>query len=164
MAHNIAFGFLGIGLPDDITVFIVSSLPFLGLRAGILVSAIMGFGAARTLVVCVAGSMTPAPFILIFFSNLLGSLESKRSLVSTVRQLRRMLLPRSRHTHERLILALFVFAALPLPFTGVWAGSIIAAALGLDIKMSLLVMGAGTFVSAVFMMILAFIFPALFWL
>ena len=164
MIHNIAFGLLGIGLPDDITAFIVSSLPFLGLRAGMLVSVIMGFGVIRTLVVCVAGSMAPAPFILIFFNNLLDSLERRRSLVSMVRQLRRVLLRRSRHVRERLALALFVFAALPLPFTGVWAGSIIAAALGLDIRMSLLAIGAGTLVSAILMMMLAFIFPALFWL
>ena len=164
MADNIAFRFLSVGLADDITVFIVSSLPFLGLRSGILLSAFMGFGVVRTLVVCVFGSLAPAPFILIIFNKLLDGMERRRTLASIIRRLKRVIMRKSRHARERLTLALFIFAALPLPLTGVWASSIIAAAFGLDIKMSLLAISAGTLLGAIIMMILATIFPALFWL
>jgi len=163
MADNIAFGFLSIGLPDDLTVFIVCALPLLGLRAGVLLSTFMGFGVIRTLVVCVVGSLVPMPFILILFNKILISLERQRSLASITRSLRRAILRRSRHARERLALALFIFAALPLPITGVWASSIIATALGLDLKTSLLAISAGTLASAVIYILLALIFPALFW-
>ena len=164
MADNIAFGFLNIGFPDDMTVFIVSSMPFLGLRAGILLSVFMGFGVIRTLVVCVAGSLMPAPFILIFFNKLLDSLERRRSLASMIRRVRRAILRRSRHARERLALGLFIFSALPLPLTGVWAASIIASSLGLDAKMSMLAIGAGTFAGAIIYLLLTLTFPALFWI
>jgi len=146
------------------TVFIVSALPLLGLRAGIVISVFMGFGALRMLFVCLAGSLAPMPFILLLFSKFLGIMERKRALASTIRRLRRVMARKNRHAHERLVFGLFVFAALPLPLTGVWMSSIIAATLGLDLKASLLAIAAGTLVSAVIMMMIAFIFPGLFWM
>ena len=164
MADNIAFGFLSIGLPDGLTVFIVSSLPFMGLRSGILISAFIGFGLIQTLVVCLAGSLAPAPLILFLSNRLLSGMAHRRSFASIVRQLKRSTLRKSRYASERIVLGLFVFAALPLPFTGVWASSVISAALGLDIRVSLLAIAAGTFAGAVIMIILSLIFPALFWI
>jgi len=159
MGGNIAFGFLGIGFPDNITVFIVSMLPFLGLRSGVVLSFFMGFGIIRTLVICTIGSLVPAPFILILFDRML--LRLGRGHIS--RHVRRIARTRRRNG-ERLFVALFVFAALPLPFTSVWVSSVLAAMLGLDFKTSMLAIGAGTFASTILMMIFAFIFPGLFWI
>ena len=163
MAENIAFGFLGIGLPDGMSVFIVSALPFLGIRAGIIISGFMGFGVLRTLVVCVLGSLAPAPFILILFNRLLDAFERRRVLAFAVRRIKRVLSRKNRHARERLVFGLFIFAALPIPLSGVWMSSAVAAALGLDLKASLLAIAAGTLISAVLMLLLALIFPGLFW-
>ena len=145
-------------------VFVVSMAPLLGTRAGIVIAAFMGFGTFRTLVVCLAGSLAPAPFILILFNKFTGALERKRILGLVVRRAKRLVTRQNRNARSRLAFALFVFAALPLPLTGVWASSIIAAALGLHLQSSLLAIAAGTFVNAIFLMLLAFIFPGLFWI
>jgi len=163
MGGNIAFGFLSVGFPDNMTVLIVSMLPFLGLRSGVVLSFFMGFGVIRTLVVCTLGSLVPAPFILILFDKFLFKLGRKRTFSSVSRNIRRITRTR-RHNSERLFFALFVFAALPLPFTSVWVSSAIAAALGLDIKTSMLAISAGTLAATVLMMIFAFAFPGLFWI
>ena len=162
MGENIAFGFLGLGFPDSMTVFIVSMLPLLGLRAGVVLSFFMGFGVVRTLVVCMLGALAPAPFILILFDKMLWKLERKRGFSSTLRRIKRILRGR-RSSGERLFFALFVFAALPLPFTSVWISGIAAAMLGLDFRTSMLAIGAGTFASTILMMIFVFAFPGLFW-
>lgn len=162
MGANFAFGFLGVGFPDNMTVFIVSMLPFLGLRSGVTLSFFMGFGVIRTLVVCTLGSLMPAPFILILFDKMLFRFGRKRAFFSVSRHIRRAVRTR-RYNSERMFIALFVFAALPLPFTSTWVSSVIAAALGLDFRTSLLAISAGTLCSTFLMMVFAFVFPGLFW-
>ena len=46
---------------------------------------------------------------------------------------------------EKRMLAVFLFVALPLPMTGVWAGSILAAMLGLGRKESFFALATGNF-------------------
>ena len=46
---------------------------------------------------------------------------------------------------ERLFLGVFTFVALPLPLTGIWAGGILAAIIGLDFKRTFVALAAGNF-------------------
>ncbi|MCL2618033.1 MAG: small multi-drug export protein [Defluviitaleaceae bacterium] len=163
MADNIAFGFLSVGLPDDLTVFIVSGLPFMGLRSGVLISAFMGFGVLRTLLVCLAGSLASMPVALTLWRRLIYGMERRRGASHVIRRLKRAVILRNSYVREKVLFALFVLAALPLPFTGVWASSLAAAVLGLDTRLSLMAIAAGTFVCAVLMILLSWVFPALFW-
>ena len=46
---------------------------------------------------------------------------------------------------ERLFLGVYTFVAIPLPLTGIWAGGILAAMLGLDFKRTFFALSAGNF-------------------
>ena len=46
---------------------------------------------------------------------------------------------------ERLFLGVYAFVAIPLPLTGIWAGGILAAMLGLDFKHTFFALSAGNF-------------------
>ena len=46
---------------------------------------------------------------------------------------------------DRLLFGVYSFVALPLPLTGIWAGGILAAMLGLDTKRTFLALAAGNF-------------------
>ena len=46
---------------------------------------------------------------------------------------------------ERLFLGVYTFVAIPLPLTGIWAGGILAAMLGLDFKRTVFALSAGNF-------------------
>ncbi len=46
---------------------------------------------------------------------------------------------------DRLLFGVYSFVALPLPLTGIWAGGILAAMLGLDRKRTFLALAAGNF-------------------
>jgi uncharacterized membrane protein len=59
-------------------------------------------------------------------------------------------------------IGLITFVAIPLPTTGLWTGSAIAAFLGLDFKKSLLCTSIGGILSAFIITILCVVFPALF--
>ena len=57
-------------------------------------------------------------------------------------------------------IALILFIGIPLPGTGVWTGSVIAAFLGLDIKKSMVCIIAGNLLSALALLFLCLLFPA----
>ena len=164
MAENIAFALLGIGLPDGFMIFVVSALPFMGVRAGMAIAEFIGFGVLRTLLVCLLGGLTPAPFVVIILRKALAASRRRGVVGSFLRSLRRALERGNRHTRHRLVVVMFAFAALPLPFTGVWASSVAAAMLGFDPRLALLAIAAGTFVNALLMLVLVQIMPGLFWI
>jgi uncharacterized membrane protein len=61
----------------------------------------------------------------------------------------------------RMMWALYIFVAIPLPMTGAWTGSLIAAFLNLPLKRSLPAIMAGVATAGVIMLLLAYAAPAL---
>ena len=63
----------------------------------------------------------------------------------------------------KVMFALYIFVAIPLPMTGAWTGSLIAAFLDLPIKRSFPAIVAGVATAAVIMLVLTYLAPALLW-
>lgn len=65
---NSLIEFLG-GIPDWLSLILISVLPILELRGGMIAAAIMDVPYLLALTVCVIGNMLPIPFILLFLNK-----------------------------------------------------------------------------------------------
>ena len=96
-------------------VFIISMIPILELRGALLVAGpILGVPVAKAIPLCIIGNIIPVPFIL-------TKLESKA-------------MSKSDKIEKYEFWGLVLFVGIPLPGTGAWTGSLIAALLGIKFK------------------------------
>ena len=51
-------------------VFIISMIPILELRGGLLAASLMKISAAKALPICIVGNIIPIPFILLFIRQI----------------------------------------------------------------------------------------------
>ena len=141
-------------------LFIYSAVPFTEQRVTIPLGIIYyDYSPLFITAVCFLGALIPAPFILLLFSKAYAAASGIRLFDPLTGFIERKVRKKSKRFELYKELALITFVGIPLPGTGVWTGSVIAALLGLDIKKSMLCIIAGNFISAVILLILSLLFP-----
>lgn len=110
-------------------VFFCSLLPIIELRGAIPLGAGLGLPWWQSYVISIIGNMLPVPFILLFIKAILGWMS--RCRVKLFNRFAGWLygkVDKHRGKVERYAFwGLFLFVAIPLPGTGAWTGSLIAA-------------------------------------
>ena len=66
---------LGQYIPAELVTFIVSLMPLLECRGGIIVGRLLGLPLATTLIFSVLGNILPIPFILLFIKKIFACLK-----------------------------------------------------------------------------------------
>ena len=142
----------------EIVVFIISMMPILELRGGLIASALLKVNPVIGYIVSIVGNIIPVPFILLFINKILDWMEnSKRkffhNLASSIRK--------KANKHKGKIekygyYGLILFVGIPLPGTGAWTGCLVASLLNLDKKKSFLCTMIGIFIASIIMMILSY--------
>lgn len=125
------------GMPPELVLFLISLLPLLELRGGILAAGLLHVDMLRAFVVCLAGTLLPVPFILLFFQKILEWLQNTR-FVHLVNRLRARMEKKSRQIEKYKTFGLLIFVAVPLPGTGAWTGSMAAALMGMRFRDALI--------------------------
>lgn len=151
------FGFLGkTTIGKNLTIFLVSMLPIVELRGGMIAASLLGLKAIPSLIICIIGNIIPIPFILWFITPVFNWFKKKKFL-------RKFALWCENHAQKNQgkidslkYYGLFLFVAIPLPTTGAWTGSLIAALLGLDKKKSCIAAILGVVVAGFIMMLISF--------
>ena len=64
-------------LPPELVVFVVSLLPVLELRGGLVAASILGIDWIVAFPICVIGNMLPIPFILLFLKQIFAFLKKR---------------------------------------------------------------------------------------
>ncbi len=106
------------------------------------------------------GSLLPVPFVLICF-NKIFELLGKYKLTSGIYNLIQRKISKNKSKFEKFEeIALITFIAIPLPTTGVWTGTAIAAFLKLDFKKSVMCAVVGSFICGLIITGLSIAFPA----
>ena len=104
-------------------------------------------------VLAIIGSSIPVPFILFFIKKLLHWLTNSK--VKFFNKVSNFVLSKVEKHQEKVkkfgYLAIFIFVALPIPGTGVWTGSLLAAMLDLRIKYALPIIIVGNIVASLCM-------------
>jgi uncharacterized membrane protein len=137
-------------------VFIISMMPVLELRGGVLAGYWMNLPLLTTSILGVAGNLLPIPFILLFMEKIFEFMEKHKILVRFMRALRE----RAKHKSKTLVNAEFwglvLFVAIPLPVTGAWTGAWAAEILQIPRRKAFLAITLGVFGALTIMLIFSY--------
>ena len=132
---------------SEIIAFIVSLLPILELRGGLIAAKLMNVEFIRAFIICFIGNMLPIPFILLFIRKIFNLLKRNRKFGRIIEKLEEKSLSKADNIRKYRLWGLFLFVAIPLPGTGAWTGALIADLLNIRIRDAMLTIGAGVLVA-----------------
>ncbi len=140
----------------EILVFIISMMPILELRGGLIAASLLGLSGVKSFIICLIGNIIPIPFILWFITPLFDKLKKTKKLSKLVEKLENKAMSKKEQIEKLQYWGLLLFVGIPLPGTGAWTGCLIAALLGMDKKKSMLAAIGGVVMAGIIMMILSF--------
>lgn len=149
-------GLTSIAFGKEIIVFIISMLPILELRGGLIAASLLDINPVTSFIVCFLGNILPIPFILWFITPLFTKLKKTKLFSGMVNKLENKALSKKDQIEKYEFWGLLLFVGIPLPGTGAWTGCLIAALLDMNKKKSLLAASLGVLLAGIIMMILSF--------
>lgn len=128
-------------------LFCISMLPIVELRGGIPAGAAMGLPFWPVYLICVLGNLLPVPFLILFAKTVLQKLSTLPRIGGFFRRLIRRADAKAAEIGQYEKWGLFILVAIPLPGTGAWTGSLVAAVLRMRLLPAVLIIAAGVLVS-----------------
>lgn len=136
----------------ELIVILTAASPFFELRGAIPLSLmVFHFSVIKTIILSLLGNILIIPLILIFLEKVSNYL-SKKFLV--FKQFFNWLFEKTRKKFLKNYLkwgkvALVIFVAIPLPFTGAWTGSVAAFLFGFDKKEAFFLISLGVIIALI---------------
>ena len=124
-------------------IFLISMLPLVELRGAIPIGAALGVEYYYNFIAAIIGNLLPVPFILLFIPKILEFLNRFKPFQPIVRWLWKKADKHSGRVLSGAFIGLMSFVLLPIPGTGAWTGSLIAALFKLPFWRSLLAVTLG---------------------
>ena len=140
-------------ISKELIIFIISMIPILELRGGLLAASLLKVSAAKAIPICIMGNIIPIPFILLFIRQILKKTKVFRGLIE---RLENRAMGKSDQIKRYEFLGLLLFVGVPLPGTGAWTGSLIASLLEVDIKKSSIAILCGLIMATVIMYVVSY--------
>ena len=137
-------------------VFIISMIPLLELRGGLLAASLLKISAAKAIPLCIVGNIIPIPFILLFIRQIFKVLKKTKLFRGLITKLENRAMGKSDQIKRYEFLGLLLFVGIPLPGTGAWTGALIASLLEVDIKKSSIAILCGLFMASAIMYIVSY--------
>ncbi len=137
--------------PNELIVFLISMLPIVELRGGMFAAKLFEIDFFKAFLICYTGNMLPVPFILLFIRKIFGFLKKKKKFSAFIKKLEDKTYLKSDKALRWKGLGLLFFVAVPVPGTGGWTGSLIAALLEMKIRISLPLIAIGVFIADLIM-------------
>ena len=147
------------GLPDEVICFVVSMVPIIELRGGLIIASIKGVPLWRAIGVCIAGNLVPIPFILLLITPIFAWLKKTKLFKPLVEKLEKKSMSKSDKIKKYEFLGLMLFVGIPLPGTGAWTGSLIAALLDIKIKKAFPAICLGLVMATIIMCFISYGIP-----
>ncbi|MBO6046750.1 MAG: small multi-drug export protein [Erysipelotrichaceae bacterium] len=140
---------LGQYISANAVVFIVSLCPILECRGGLIVASLLQVPIPTAVLLCIVGNALPVPFILLFIRHIFKWLKKFDWSRPWIEKLEAHAMNRSSRLDKGEFIGLLLFVGIPLPGTGAWTGSLIAALLEMDIKKATLAAFLGILLATV---------------
>ena len=136
--------------------FIISMVPFIELRGGLLAAALLGVDIFLAIPICILGNIIPIPFILWFITPIFKWLKKTKLFRPLVEKLEKKATDKSDKIEKGYFWGLALFVGIPLPGTGAWTGSLIAALLDIPKKKSIPAILLGIAIATVIMSLVSY--------
>ena len=144
------------GVNKDVIIFIISLLPLLELRGGLIAASLLRVNIYKALVICFLGNILPIPFVLLLLEKIFDFLRRWKVTKKLVDWLEKKLLSTRNQLDKYGYPGLLLFVCIPLPGPGAWTGSGLAVLLGLDRKKSFVYIIFGVLLAEVIMGIFSY--------
>lgn len=136
---------------------LISMVPVVELRGAIPIATANGLNFWAAIVLSVIGNLIPVPFIIIFIQKIFAWLRSVNSwLDRLVTRLEKRAENKSATVQKYAFWGLFFLVAIPLPGTGAWTGSLVAAMLNMPLKKAFPAIALGVVGAAVIVALVTF--------
>ena len=142
---------LGQYISGEAIVFIISMIPILELRGGLIVAKLLDIHLLKAIPLCIIGNIIPIPFILLFIRQIFKWLKKVPGISKLVIKIEERAMGKSDKIKQYEFWGLVLFVGIPLPGTGAWTGSLIAALLEVDIKKAVLAELLGIAIATIIM-------------
>lgn len=149
---------LGGKVGKEVIVFIISMVPILELRGGLIAAgpALLDVPMWEAIPICIIGNIIPVPFILLLITKIFDWLKKTKLFRPMVERLEKKAMSKSANIEKYEFWGLVAFVAIPLPGTGAWTGSLIAALLGVRFRKAFPAVMLGVLLAAVIMTLFSY--------
>ncbi len=151
-------GLTSIAFGREILVFIISLLPILELRGGLIAAALLKLNPIPSYIISMIGNIIPIPFILFLMAKILEKMRNSK--IKSFNKFANFLdkkVEKHKNSIEKFgYWGLVLFVGIPLPGTGAWTGTLLASVLNLDKKKSFGAILLGVVMASVIMMLISF--------
>ncbi len=149
-------GLATIPFGKEIIVFIISLMPILELRGGLIAASLLGCEPITSYIIAIIGNVIPVPFILWFINAILEKMRHSKRFKKTANWLDKKVDKHKGQIEKYGFWGLVLFVGIPLPGTGAWTGCLIAAVLEMDRKKAFIAAMIGIFIASIIMMLISF--------
>ena len=137
------------------SVFLVSMIPLIEERGGLILARMLGIPMWEAVFWCVLGNIVPIPFILLLIEKVIHWMAGHH-LSGVAEWLIRKAEKNKPKIDRYGFLGLMLFVGIPLPGTGAWTGSLVASLFDMDLKKASISILLGIFLAAVIMTLFSY--------
>ncbi len=148
-------------IPEELIVFIISLLPVLELRGGLIAASLLGVDFIPAFIISYIANMIPIPFILLFIRKIFQFLRDKRFFGKIICKLEARSAKKSESVKKYGRWGLLIFVAIPLPGTGGWTGALVAALMDMRMKYATPIIALGVLIAGIIMSVISYGIPTL---
>ena len=139
-----------------ILVFIISLMPILELRGGLIAAALLGLPPVPAYIISIIGNLIPIPLILWLLDYVFDFMKKHNILKKFVLFCERKGNEKKDKIENLGFWGLVLFVGVPLPGTGAWTGCLIATILRMDKKKAFLAAALGVIMASIIMMLISY--------
>ena len=141
---------IGQYISKEMAVFLVSMIPLVEERGGLLLASMLGIPMWRGILFCVLGNILPIPFILLFIKKIFHWMADHHmsKIVVKMEEKAKKNKPKIDKYGQ---LGLTLFVGIPLPGTGAWTGALVASLFDMDLKRASISIFLGIILAAIIM-------------
>ncbi len=147
---------LGDKMSAELVIFLVSMIPILELRGGLIVASLLHVDMWTAIPICIIGNIIPVPFILLLITKIFAAMKKTKLFGGMVTALERRAMGKSERIQKGEFIGLMLFVGIPLPGTGAWTGSLIAALLGIKNRKAVPAILLGILIATVIMCVVSY--------
>ena len=138
-----------------IMTFLISTLPVVELRFGLPYGILAGLSLPVAMLAAILGNMLPVPFIIVFIEQVFIWLRKHLpKMDSFITRMEKKAEAKQDLVDRYGALGLILIVAIPLPGTGAWTGSLVAALLKMKLRKAIPCIYLGIVIAAILMTVI----------
>ncbi len=131
-------------------IVLISMVPVIELRGAIPVGLAMDLPFWTTFIFALIGNLIPVPFLILFTRKVFEWLRKKSELLEKfVSKMEAKAASKEELLKKYELLGLIILVAIPLPGTGAWTGSLVAAVFNIRLKHSFPAIALGVLIAGI---------------